>query len=391
MMKLSSVGIVLGSLLALGGGGYAIVSQSNSNEKSETVSPEIVSQEQNEKETTPVPPPVTHIKTPTEVRAIYLSAWGAGAPSLRDPAIALADATDINAVVIDIKDASGKISFQMEDPVVQAVGSSETRITDIDELIKKLHDKNIYVIGRLTVFQDPFASKKNPDWALKTTSGEVWVDRKGLAFLNPMNKEVWDYTARIALESYNRGFDEINFDYIRFPSDGNLKILAYPVEGVDGRSQAIEEFFKYINTEVRQKGIPTSADLFGMTTTGHDDMGIGQVWEKALPYFDYLAPMIYPSHYPKNFIGLPNPAAEPKKVITAALEGAIEKTQAAGYPISVIRPWLQDFNMGAQYTPAMVKAQIDAGNALGIRSWLMWDPSNTYTTAAYTPEARESQ
>ena len=331
---------------------------------------------------------VTHIKTPDPLKAIYMSAWVAGSRDFRNSLVKMIDETELNAVVIDIKDSTGKISFQIDDLEIQKYGSIENRIRGVKTIIDTLHSKNIYVIGRISVFQDPYMTKIKPEWAVKRLSdGGVWKDRKGLSFLDPTKKEVHDYTLKIALKSYELGFDEINLDYIRYPSDGNMKDINYNLKDGKTRADNIEEFFKYFSKELKKENnIPLSADLFGLTTEAVDDMGIGQVWEKALPYFDYLAPMVYPSHYPSGYSNFTNPAAHPYEVIDRSIKGAISKTQAQGFNIAKIRPWLQDFDMGDTYTKELVREQIQATYDNNLTSWMLWDPSNKYTPQALLVE-----
>jgi hypothetical protein len=341
--------------------------------------------------TVPTVIPVTHMATPDHVKAIYLSSWVAGGSKYRDPLIKLADQTEVNAVVIDVKDSTGRISFPVSDPKLAAYGSVEKRIPDIRTLTNTLHQKHIYIIGRVAVFQDPYMTKAKPEWAItKKSDGTVWKDHKGLSFLDPANTNVHEYIVAIAQEAYNDGFDEINFDYIRYPSDGDLKNINYHL--VDGKTRAdnIEAFFKYLSENVKKNDpIVMSGDLFGLTTEVNDDMGIGQVWDKALPYFDYLCPMIYPSHYPAGYDGFKNPADHPYEVITRALAGAVKKTKAMNMDIQKIRPWLQDFNLGAVYTADLVKAQMKATYDAGLTSWLLWDPNNKYTPAALSLETTQ--
>ena len=328
----------------------------------------------------------THVQTPESVKGVYMSSWVASSSRLRNKIIDMIDQTEVNAVMIDIKDSTGKVSFLIDNEEINQYGSTENRIQDIKELITKLHQKDIYVMGRISVFQDPYLAVEYPELALKQVSdGDVWKDRKGLSFLDPNNTAVWDYTVAIAKESYNAGFDEINFDYIRFPSDGNISNIDYGLTADQTRADSIEKFFAHLRSELYNDEIkiPMSADLFGMVTTVSDDLGIGQVLEKALPHFDYIAPMIYPSHYPANWNGYSNPAAKPYEVIYAAMQGGLAKASAAGYDADVFRPWIQDFDLGANYTADMVRDQIRALEDLGINSWLVWDPANTYTEDAF--------
>ena len=328
--------------------------------------------------------PVTHIKTPEIVKALYMSGWVAGSENFRDSLVKIVDETELNAVVIDIKDSTGRISFSIDDPLIEKIGSSENRIKNVKALTALLHSKNIYIIGRVSTLQDPYLTKVKPEWAIKKISdGGIWKDRKGLSFLDPTNKNVHDYVLSIALSSYKLGFDEINFDYIRYPSDGNMKDINYNLKDGKTRADNMEEFFKYLSAGIKKdENIPISADIFGLTTESTNDMGIGQVWEKTIPYFDFVCPMVYPSHYPAGYAGYKNPALYPYEVINKALASAVVKTKAIGEDINKIRPWLQDFDMGATYTKEMVKAQIKAVNDNGLKSWMLWDPSNKYTPSA---------
>jgi hypothetical protein len=326
--------------------------------------------------------PVTHIGTPQNVRAVYVSSWVAGSAKYRTPIIKLIDDTELNAIVIDIKDSTGRIGFHVSDLQLQKQGTTENRIADIRALTSLLHQKNIYIIGRISVFQDPLLTKKRPEWAItRKSDGAVWKDRKGLSFLDPANVDVHKYIVAIARNAYNEGFDEINFDYVRYPSDGNISDINYHLAPGKTRADNIETFFKYLSSELKKdENIPISADLFGLTTEVNDDMGIGQIWEKALPHFDFLAPMIYPSHYPAGHAGYKNPASYPYEIISKALRGAIEKTKALNEDIHKIRPWLQDFNLGATYTKEMIHKQLQAVEDAGLSSWMMWDPANKYSS-----------
>lgn len=303
--------------------------------------------------------------------------------------------------------------------------------------------------------------KKHPEWAVKTKStGAVWQDHKGITWIDAGTPEAWSYNVQIARASHELGFDEINFDYIRYPSDGNMVDIAFPVSGTRERSETLKVFFAYIDKELRggratgvQKPQPIisapnatsvpsvaatpavsaastprytlaadpafddlareydlhidpsaariadasvdgkkittdadkaprpviSADLFGFVTTNNDDLGIGQVLEKIAPYVDFIGPMVYPSHYPKNFLGYANSAAHPYEVIQYTMDGGTKKLKAIGLDPLKLRPWLQDFNLGATYTADMVRAQIKATYDVGLTGWMLWNASNVYT------------
>ncbi|MEK7176480.1 MAG: putative glycoside hydrolase [Patescibacteria group bacterium] len=322
-----------------------------------------------------------HLKTPSSLKAIYITSWTAGSIARRKKLIDLIDATELNAIVIDIKDYTGRVSFLIDNQELQAIGSTKKIIPDMAALIKELHDKNIYVIGRIAIFQDSYLVSRHPEWAVKKDSERtaVWQDYKGLAWLDVGARGVWDYVVLLAKESYALGFDELNFDYIRFPSDGNMKDIYYPWSDGYEKPEVLREFFSYLHDNLKSFGLVLSADLFGMTTINTDDLNIGQVLEVALPYFDYIAPMVYPSHYPPTFLGFGNPATEPYKVVRYSLNAAYERSSTTPQKI---RPWLQDFNLGAVYTAAMVRAQIQATYDAGFDSWMLWDAANRYTPAA---------
>lgn len=332
----------------------------------------------------------THIKTPPQVKALYMSSYVAGTKSIREGLVKLIDDTELNAVVIDIKDYSGKISYEVSDEYLKKFNSVDRRIPDIKEFIEELHKKGIYVIGRLSCFQDAHMVHVHPELAVKRKSdGKVWQDQKGISWIDAGAQPMWKYLVAIAKDSYSMGFDEINFDYIRFPSDGNMEDIAYPFSESKKKSEVLKGFFEYIKKEMGD--IPISADLFGLVTNNNDDLGIGQILEDALINFDYIGPMVYPSHYPKNFIGLANPNAKPYEVVKFAMEGGIKKiekmneTVSSTSPISIkkLRPWLQDFSLyGVTYGPVEVRAQIKATYDVGLDSYMLWNASNRYTAGA---------
>lgn len=392
--------IILGVVAIMAGAAYAAF-------YSPSKSPSSASEEKVSTAEAQVPavPKTVHMATPKPVKALYVSSWVASSPKPFEHVMEILDTTEANAVVLDIKDATGKVSFLVDDPVVSGTKSPENRIKNIREFLEKLHARNIYVIGRISTFQDPYLAKAYPSWALaKKSDGTVWKDRKGLAFLDPAVPEVTQYLVALGRASYALGFDEINYDYIRYPSDGNMKDINYRLAPGKTRADNIEEFAKNLNAGLKQDpGLVTSADLFGLTTTETTDMGIGQVFERMLPHFDYIAPMIYPSHYAKGEYGIDNPAKKPYETIARALAGAKKKIDAMNTPasatgtatvpaaapakqvsLSQIRPWLQDFELAkVPYTADMIRLEKKAVYDAGIDSWMMWDPSNRYTKGAY--------
>ncbi len=330
----------------------------------------------------PKKPPV-HIPTPKPVKGIYMTSWVAGTKDWRQSMVKLIEETELNSIVIDVKDYSGHISFEVSDPVLKEAGAAEKRIPDVVEFINYLHSKNIYVIARISVFQDAYLVKKRPDLAVMKKSGGVWKDYKGISWLDPTSKEVWDYTVKISKETEAVGFDELNFDYIRYPSDGNMKDIILPMaDGALTKAESLKIFFAYLSENLAEIKIPLSVDLFGFVTTHTDDLNIGQILENAVPYFDYISPMVYPSHYPKTYMGFNNPAEHPYEVIFNAMATASGRLLAASSTSSKLRPWLQDFDLGATYTAEMVRKEKQAVYDAGLDSWLLWDPANKYTSSA---------
>lgn len=343
-----------------------------------------------------LPPPPQHIATPDAVRAIYMSSWVAGTPSIREPLVEFVRTSEVNAVVIDVKDYSGKISFYTGDPLIEKMGSEEERVPDMRSLIEELHHNDIYTIARISVFQDPYVVAKMPEIAVHTKDGRVWKDRKGITWVDPASTEMWKYIVRVARAAEAVGFDELNFDYVRFPSDGNMKNIAFPVwDGIMPRSDVIGNFFAYLDTNLADLPVPFSLDLFGMTMTNTDDLNIGQVLEKAAPHADYIAPMVYPSHYPNGWNGFSNPAVKPYEVIHFAMSEGQRRLETMrvltasttsalyGMHIAELRPWIQDFNLGADYTADMIRKEKQATYDAGLDSWMSWDPKNVYTKEAY--------
>lgn len=369
---------------------------------------------------------VKHVPLPESVRAIYMSACVVGTEDFRQRLVKLIDETEVNAVVIDIKDYSGTISFDpVSDAWQPAWAAAKCGARDMKNFLAYLHDKNIFVIGRITVFQDPFYAPGHPELAVQRRDGTVWRDGKGLSFIDVAARPYWDHIVELSVDSYNVGFDELNFDYVRYPSDGDMQNIAFPSSmageyGSDKQAN-LEAFFKYLNERLdeetrfalvrhentgRASNTPwTSADLFGMTTTNTDDLSIGQVQERAAPYFDFIAPMVYPSHYPKSFLGLGNPNDYPYKIVHHAMSAGVKRmvattTKVAGFAHTRIgtstpalyakpaftgdrlRTWVQDFDYGGDYDAADVRAQIQASYDAGVDSWMIWAPSNIYTRAA---------
>ncbi len=376
-------------------------------------------------------PLVAHIPLPLPTKAIYMTSCVAGTKTFRDTLIALIDQTEINSIIIDIKDYSGTISFPpLHESWQNAWQASGCGAPDMKGLVASLHAKGIYVIGRITVFQDPFYVASHPELSVKRADGvTVWKDRKGLAFIDVAAKPYWDHLIELSADAYNIGFDELNFDYVRYPSDGNMQDISFPnsyaTEYGKDKQANLEAFFKYLNLKLddtslyagynhtntgRASSTPyTSVDLFGMTTSNTDDLAIGQILERAAPYFDFVAPMVYPSHYPNGFIGLSNPNDYPYKVVNYAMQKGADRMVASTtkvngflherigtstpalykkpvYQTSKLRTWIQDFDYGGDYDATDVRNQIQASIDAGVVSYMVWAPSNKYTREAFSAQ-----
>ena len=354
----SGLAILVGVLFILNGA--PVPADNEPNEK--------VQAEQNQ-----VPAASSRLK-PDAVKAIYVTMHTAGRKEAFSKLIDLADATEINAMVIDVKGSQGELLFDYLDAPV---------------LVKTLRERNIYTIARVVVFQDSGLAKTNPDAVVKNKNGGIWRDRRGFAWADPASREAWDNVVNISKRALDAGFDEINYDYIRFPTDGNLENIIYPVwDGQKPRGEVIKDFSAYARDELKKHApdMSLSIDIFGYTFLRSDGLGIGQQLADLLAEFDYVYPMVYPSHYSAGNFGFQNPAEHPYEVIKGTIEKGLEQLgDKAELAKPKIRPWLQVFDLGAEYTPEMIKKEISATyDSLGEKStgWLLWDPSNRYDSAS---------
>lgn len=312
------------------------------------------------------------------VKGLYLTAYSAGNPKKIDEIIDLIKKTELNAVVIDIKDYSGKVLYGSRVPLVIQLKTKDNRIGDARALIKKLHDNGIYVIARQTVFQDPVLAEKKPEWSVKDVGGGLWRDKKGLAWVDPTQKAVWNYNLAIAKEAITLGFDEINFDYVRFPSDGDMSRASFALNGKT-KQKVMREFFQFLNQKLANQPAWISIDVFGFVMEKHSGLSIGQRLEDAVDNVDYICPMMYPSHYPAGHLNFDNPAEHPAEVI--------ENGMKMGLPYfdgnrAEVRPWIQAFDIGAVYSDGtLIRAQIDAVEKHGDAGWLLWNAANRYSAA----------
>ncbi|MFZ5826019.1 MAG: putative glycoside hydrolase [Bacillota bacterium] len=317
------------------------------------------------------------------VKGIYLTAY-----SVRDKAkfqqlIDLIDRTELNAMVINVKDDWGNITFEADLPLAKEAGAIHPDLGDVRALTQMLREKGIYTIARVVTFKDARVPKVRPELAAARTGGGVWRDYNEVTWLNPYNRDARDYVISVARAAAEAGFDEIQFDYVRFPTDGNLDTILYPGKDERKREQVIADFLAYARQELRPHRVWISADVFGLVTSTEDDMGIGQRLEEASAAVDILSPMVYPSHYIPGNLGVANPNAMPYETIYRSMLDAKERWEKAGLTGKVtMRPWLQDFSWGHPYGPAEVRAQIQATYDAGYSEWLLWNAANDYTEEA---------
>lgn len=341
------------------------------------------------------PPPVVPpgpgarpvFERPEHVRGIYLNAWTAGSSRRLEQLLDLARRTEVNTFVIDVKDASGHVSHATGVELAREIGAvNEIRIHDLPGLLKRLESEGIYPIARIVLIKDPLLVEARPEMAVQDTAGGVWIDGKGIRWLNPFDERVWDYHLELAEEVVELGFPEIQWDYVRFPDAprSELARATYPGREEQRATAAIRAFLDRSREELGGDGAVVTADVFGVTTSG-GDVGIGQVWERFIDVVDVALPMVYPSHYWPGSFGYEEPNAHPYEIVREALERALARSaevEGAG----ATRPWLQDFDLGdPDYGAPEVRAQIQAAYDVGIDEWLLWNPSSRYTEDALMP------
>lgn len=320
---------------------------------------------------------------PEAVKALYVPGFVAEGEGL-DGILRLAEETEVNALVVDVKDA-GVTTYPSEVPLAREIGATSERIPDLEAFVAGLKEKGIYPIARLAVFQDDVLAHARPDLAaLDATTGEPWLTYQGAAWVNPYREEAQRYNVEIAKEAAEAGFEEVQFDYVRFPSDGEMINLSYGEETAPTQEDAIAGFLEYAHGELEPMGVEVSADVFGLVGM-NDYVGVGQVVSKMAPHLDVLCPMVYPSHYPAGAYGYDNPDAYPYEIVDLAMADFGTKARAVNPEIE-IRPWLQDFDYVSAYEPADVEAQIEASQDAGLTGWILWNAAAEYTTQVLKKE-----
>lgn len=333
-------------------------------------------------------------RTPVTSKGIYVTA--AGAQNQLDHLISLVDSCELNTMVIDIKDDDGYITYAMDYPEAKELKATTTYIQDIDAVIKKLKEKGIYTIARVVTFKDPVLAERRPELALKNKDGSMFRDKANQAWVNPYNKKVWEYVVGVAKECAKVGFDEVNFDYIRFSTDSGMAHVDFGEESLTKtKIETVTEFVKYACEQLKPLGVYVSADVYGAIINSKIDAKIvGQSYVEMSRYLDYICPMIYPSHYGNGYYGIDYPDTQPYELIMGALKSsrtALSEIKE-GEHCAKVRPWLQDFTASwlshyIRYEADEVREQIEAVYDSGYTQWLLWNGIMNYTKdALYTKE-----
>lgn len=342
-----------------------------------------------------------------KVKGIFVTGPMAGTDHMED-LIDMVDRTELNTIVMDIKNDEGRVVYKMKIPAVEEVGAGIRYVQDMEALIDKCKEKDIYLIARIVAFKDPFLAEAKPEWCIHNPDGSIFRDKNNLAWLNPYNHEVWEYLLEIAQEALRIGFDEVQFDYIRFSTDSRMENVDFSQEEKD-REGIITEFVQYASDRIHEMGGAVSADVYGMVIDSEVDQKIvGQNYVEMSKYLDYISPMIYPSHYGPYNYNIPVPDAEPYQLVLTALQSSKQvlagvlnttvsgnETQkytteelAALRPMedirAQVRPWLQDFTATwvkghITYEADEIRDQIQAVYDAGYEEWILWNASNQYT------------
>jgi len=329
------------------------------------------------------------------IKALYVNAWAFGSPKLWH-LVRLADSTEINAFVVDVKDDTGCLLYESKVEVARQIGATRCiRARDAQARLDTLKAHDIYAIARIVVAKDPLLAERRPQWSVQQRDvGGLWRDRIGSAWVDAYNDSVWIYAAQLAEEAVHMGFDEVQFDYVRFPDEPKeaMANAVFPSrrKGETQRS-AVRASVAMIVQRLEPLGVPVTFDIFGLTASATGDLGIGQVWEDFTSVADVVLPMVYPSHYYPGSYGYARPNANPYAIVKNALREAIERSRTQAKS-AAIRPFLQGFTLGRRlprYTPHEIREQIRAAEELGIESWVLWNPRSVYQRDSFRPYRTE--
>lgn len=324
-----------------------------------------------------------------QVKGIYVTAYSAGGSRMAS-LLSLVDNTDLNAMVIDIKDDNGYITYKTDNPDLQKMGTPQPFIKDIGKLMSNLQQHQVYPIARIVVFKDTVLAKKHPELSYVLKDGSLWKNGNGDSFVNPYRKEVWDYNVEIAKEAAKLGFKEIQFDYVRFPEGFEKKADSLKFTKTDEtRVDIVSDFVKYARQQLEPLGVRVSVDIFGYAASVPAAEGIGQDFVKISDSVNVISPMIYPSHYSTGWFKQKDPDLAPYATIKGAMADTHKKLSELGNQQPIIRPWIQDFTASwlgkghyMKYGAAEVTAQVKALKDSGVSEFLLWNAGNKYSSGA---------
>jgi hypothetical protein len=340
--------------------------------------------------------PATTVQTrPDVVRGLYVNRWAVLGQRMWE-LIDIAKRTEVNALVIDVKDDRGYVLYRSSVPLAKQIGADTTApvpASRMRAILDTMRANGIYPIARIVVAKDPTLADAKREWAVqRRKDGQPWLDKEGKPWLDPHQRAIWTYAADLAAEAVALGFREVQFDYVRFPDEPRLlREARFPLAKGRSRAQVIREQLGYLKERISALTVPMAIDVFGLTTSDSSDMGIGQRWEQFADQADIVLPMTYPSHYSRGMYGIPYPNASPYATIDRAMKDA--KTRNASVsPAPIIVPWYQDFTLGApHYGVTQIRAQMQAGYDNGVRSWILWNPGSKYTVSALRPEILDEE
>ncbi len=335
---------------------------------------------------------------PVKVKGIYVSGPIAGTAKM-DELIALVDETELNAMVIDIKNDEGRVTYKMQTDQVLEIDAGVRYIPDIEELITKCKEKDIYLIARIVAFRDPYLAEQKPELAVHTADGQIFRDKNGLAWVNPYKQEVWDYLVEIAAETAKMGFDEVQFDYIRFSTDIKEEEVDYGAEADNiGKIDIITQFTEYLYDELSPLGVYVSADVFGTVIDNTTDQEIvGQDYVQMASHLDYICPMVYPSHYYNGSYGIKVPDAEPYRTIYEAASSSVnELNELPEEERAGVRVWLQSFTASwvtghISYGAEQIREQIHGAYDAGYDEWILWNAAVNYKPEALLTDEKAEE
>lgn len=340
------------------------------------------------------------VPRPDSVRALYVNGWAAGSRSRMAELIRIADETEINAFVIDIKESDTYLVYDSTGiELAREIGADQRPGSRwLPALVDTLQEHGIYPIARIVVFKDRMLAEQRPELAIRDAHGGVWLDHKEIPWVNPYDRRVWDYNVAIAREALDMGFSEVQWDYVRFPdvTEALRQTMRFPGAGERTRDENIRDFIRYTRDQLADYRVPIAADVFGLVTHMDGDVGIGQQWEKVITAADVVLPMVYPSHYYAGMYGFAQPHAHPYEIVRISMEDAVRRTAAVsenGEAVGEIMPWLEAMTATwlspvIEYGPRELRSQIQAVYDAGLKSWTLWNPSSRY--GPFLPALRPS-